>query len=491
MRENYIQEDTIAAIATAKGAGGVGIIRISGAEVSRVIHRVINRELKPRFAEYVDFFGDNGEVLDSGIAILFKAPNSFTGEDVLELQGHGGMLVLDCVLSSVLRADPNIRVARPGEFSERAFLNGKLDLAQAEAVLDLINAQTHDAARAAAKTVKGVFSARVNSIEQRMIALRVQVEALIDFPDEDIEFQSNPEFVAALIAIERELEILLQEAKIGTRLHDGINVVILGAPNVGKSSLLNALAKEERAIVTNIPGTTRDLLHHQIVLGGIGLNIIDTAGIRESADVIEQEGIRRAKAALKSADLVLFVEDCNNSIVASGLDNPSEQPLDFSGLFNLAPELVDLLPAGVKLIIVSNKIDTIDNIGASDSVAANAVNVRVARGIVSLADNVKQVFISARHSKGLDLLTEAILSFFALNNLAIESVFLTRQRHLTALESALEVIQSAAQEFSSQSAYELLAENLRGAHNFLGEITGKFSFDDLLGKIFSEFCIGK
>lgn len=456
---NNIHQDTIAAIATAKGIGGIGVVRVSGPLVREIMSLVVNRELKPRQALACDFLG-KCEIIDSGLAIFFPTPNSFTGEDVLELQGHGGPIVLDCVLERVLSL--GARIARPGEFSERAFLNNKMDLAESEAVIDLIHAQSKAAAMAATKTLKGVFSEKITHLETKIINLRMFVEAFIDFPDEELDIDDKLQIENKLKEIKNITDTILQQTKVGTRLNEGINAVILGEPNVGKSSLLNALSGENRAIVTDIPGTTRDILHNSILINGVHLNLLDTAGIRESVDVVEKEGIKRAKIAALSAELILFMLNCEDG----DCDNSP---------FTILPELKGMIESGAKLIVIINKIDKIN----------------LMPKVAKIEDNLVKVFLSVKNNLGLNLLQDIIKETFDLDSGNIEGAFLARRRHIEAIQEAKNFVELASTEFSENKAYELLAENLRQAHLALSNITGKFSADDLLGKIFSEFCIGK
>ncbi len=449
-------KDTIAAIATPPGRGGVGIIRISGKLSSSIAKTLLKTELKIRDASYLPFYDDQEQVIDQGIAIFFKAPHSFTGEDVLELQGHGGPVVLDILLKELLKL--GVRLANPGEFSERAFLNDKLDLAQAEAIADLIESTSEQAARSAVRSLQGDFSAKVNALVEELIALRIYVEAAIDFPEEEIDFLSDGKVLTDLNSILTSIEKLQKEAQQGSILREGMTVVIAGKPNAGKSSLLNALAGKEAAIVTEIAGTTRDVLREHIHIDGMPLHIIDTAGLRESDDKVEQIGIERAWAEIEKADQLILVADSNEvtSFNPSGID-PS---------FSKFEQFKD------KLLIVANKIDLTKQ-----------------RSLV-IDENYKVVPISAKHGTGIEQLKTQLKEIVGYNQ-SSEGTFLARRRHLDAIEKSLNFCNKGKQQLVSFNAGELLADELRQAQNSLSEITGEFSADDLLGRIFSSFCIGK
>jgi tRNA modification GTPase len=406
----------------------------------------------PRLATLCRFLDADGSSLDEGLALYFPAPASFTGEHVLELQGHGGAVVLDTVLNRLL--DLGCRMARPGEFSERAFLNGKMDVAQAEAVADLIDAGSSAAAKAAVRSMQGEFSTRVRQLQSQLTGLRSHVEAAIDFPDEEIDFLADDALSGRLAEVFAAFDSITAAARQGASLRDGLNVVIAGRPNAGKSSLLNRLAGDEVAIVTNLPGTTRDLLRQQVHLGGLPVNLVDTAGLRAAADVVEAEGIRRARDEMQRADRVIYVIDAS-------LAEQNTPAL-------LAAELARL-PQGVPVTLAFNKIDLTD-------IAAHAEPARL--------------YLSAATGEGLDLLREHLKSsagFQALESGALSA----RRRHLDALSKAREHVQSAATALREQKAIELFAEDLRLAQRSLGEITGEFTSDDLLGEIFGSFCIGK
>jgi tRNA modification GTPase len=443
--------ETIAAVATAPGAGGVGMLRVSGENAGRIAQTLLGKSPRPRHAHYCAFRDAAGELIDRGILLHFPLANSFTGEDVVELHTHGSPVVLNLLLQRVCAL--GARPARPGEFSERAFLNGKLDLAQAEAIADLIASQSETAARAALRSLDGAFSTRVRCLLANLVDLRVYIEAAIDFPEEEIDFLATPELRARLAAVSEELSRLLVETRRGVRLSDGLHVVIVGRPNAGKSSLLNALAAQDRAIVTSQAGTTRDLLRENIQLDGVLLTLVDTAGLRESADLIEREGMRRARQELERADVALLVSD----------------------EAHLAEDLHLLGPAqsGQTRLLIGNKIDLSD---APPQRRQDSAGIRID--------------ISARTGAGLDLLRRELKSLAGGGD-SSGGGFSARTRHVLALEKVAAHL--AATEFAllQQQAGELAAEELRHAQRDLGELTGEFSSDDLLGAIFSSFCIGK
>lgn len=450
--------DTIAAIATATGRGGVGIVRISGAKASLVAEQLLNIKLQARHAHYCDFKNRNGEVLDQGIALFFPGPHSFTGEDVLELQGHGGPVILDLLLREITQL--GIRLARPGEFSERAFLNDKLDLAQAEAIADLIDATSEQAARNALHSLQGVFSERIHELVEALIHLRIYVEASIDFPEEEIDFLSDGKVARDLDGIIERLHQVFKEARQGVLVRDGMRVVIAGRPNAGKSSLLNALSGRESAIVTSIEGTTRDVLREHIHIDGMPLHIIDTAGLRESPDEVEQIGIQRAWQEIQQADRVLLLIDSRQS----QLTDPHE----------IWPEFVDQLQDRHKITLVRNKIDLSEE----------------SPGLFTSASGDIYIGISAATGAGIDRLKEHLKTIMGFNESG-EGGFTARRRHLDALERTQSFLSSGKTQLQGYAAGELLAEDLRQAQNALNEITGEFTSDDLLGRIFSSFCIGK
>lgn len=448
-----IKNDTIAAIATPPGRGGVGIIRVSGPKATEIAATVLGDCPAPRDARYLAFKDANSTVLDQGIALFFKSPNSFTGEDVLELQGHGGPVVLDMLLSRVVAL--GARLAQPGEFSERAFLNDKLDLAQAEAIADLIDSSSVEAARSALRSLQGEFSQRIHALVDAMIKLRIYVEAAIDFPEEEIDFLADSAITDQLTSIITELNKILAEAQQGCLLREGMNVVIAGQPNAGKSSLLNKLAQRELAIVTDIAGTTRDTLRQEISIDGLPVHIIDTAGLRESTDTVEQIGIQRAWSEIEQADRILLLINDANGITAAD------------------QTIIDKLPHNIAVTVVRNKID-----------------VSHQQAGVSNGSLGKEIALSAKTGDGLELLTQHLKECVGYQT-AGEGSFMARRRHVDALQRSLELVLHGQQELELHQAGELLAEDLRLGQEALNEITGEFSSDDLLGKIFSSFCIGK
>jgi tRNA modification GTPase len=458
--------DTIAAIASAPGRGAIGVIRVSGTRVPQIATGILGALPAPRHAQLSSFLDARGQSLDEGLALYFAAPASYTGEHVLELHGHGGALVVDLVLKRLLEL--GCRMARPGEFSERAFLNGKIDIAQAEAIADLIDAGTTAAARAAVRSLQGEFSARVADLKSRITALRTYVEAAIDFPDEEVDFLEGAALRERLAAVFSGFDAITTAARQGALLREGLNVVIAGKPNAGKSSLLNRLAGDDVAIVTDVPGTTRDVLRQHVNLDGLPLNLADTAGLRFAADVAEAEGVRRARNEIARADRVLYILD---AAIAGGSIAGGDEP-QWADDAQRAAEL-EQLPAGVPVTLVFNKIDLI---GAP----------------ARLDDTVSppRIFLSARTGEGLELL-RAHLKASAGYHESESGTFAARRRHLDALDRARLHVQSAADILSSTRAFELFAEDLRLAQNALGEITGEFTSEDLLGEIFGSFCIGK
>lgn len=466
--------ETIAAIATPAGRGGVGIVRISGPRAHEIGRHVLSRTeaLPARHALLSAFHAEDGSAIDEGLAIAFTAPHSFTGEDVVELQGHGGPVVMDLLLKRVLGL--GARMARPGEFSERAFLNDKLDLAQAEAIADLIDAGSEQAARSAVRSLSGVFSEKIESLVESLIALRIYVEAAIDFPEEEIDFLSDGHVERELRAVQQNLSTVQAQAKQGALLREGMQVVIAGEPNAGKSSLLNALAGFDAAIVTDIAGTTRDVLREHIQIDGMPLHIIDTAGLRESTDVVEQEGIRRALREIEKADRILFVFDA-----ATEAD-----PLAAAARF-FSP-----LPAAATLIFVANKADLVP--GLKLGIRTRAVNNATAAGAADASVNMgySEIVLSAQSGEGLAALRASLKDAMGFQS-GDAGVFTARSRHLDALARAQAALAVGLDQLLLRNAGELLAEDLRVAQSALSEITGIFSSDDLLGRIFSSFCIGK
>ncbi|NNJ18328.1 tRNA uridine-5-carboxymethylaminomethyl(34) synthesis GTPase MnmE [Pseudomonas putida CSV86] len=453
------RRETITAIATAQGRGGVGIVRISGPLARQAGQAITGRELSPRHAHYGPFRSEDGLVLDEGIALFFPGPNSFTGEDVLELQGHGGPVVLDMLLQRCVQL--GCRLARPGEFSERAFLNDKLDLAQAEAIADLIEASSAQAARNALRSLQGEFSRRVDNLTERLISLRIYVEAAIDFPEEEIDFLADGHVLGMLDQVRSDLASVMREAGQGALLRDGMTVVIAGRPNAGKSSLLNMLAGREAAIVTDIAGTTRDILREHIHIDGMPLHVVDTAGLRDTDDHVEKIGVERALKAIGEADRVLLVVDAT----APEASDP----------FALWPEFLDQRPRPDKVTLIRNKADLSgESIGMEES-----------------EDGHVTITLSAKApDQGLDLLRDHLKACMGYEQ-TVESGFSARRRHLDALRQASASLEHGREQLTLAGAGELLAEDLRQAQQALGEITGAFSSDDLLGRIFSSFCIGK
>ncbi|MCT8353805.1 tRNA uridine-5-carboxymethylaminomethyl(34) synthesis GTPase MnmE [Photorhabdus kayaii] len=450
--------DTIVAQATPPGRGGVGILRVSGPKAAQVAEVVLDKLPKPRYADYLPFRDVDGQILDQGIAIYFPGPNSFTGEDVLELQGHGGPVILDLLLKRILTL-PGVRIANPGEFSERAFLNDKLDLAQAEAIADLIDASSEQAARSAMNSLQGAFSTQVHQMVEALTHLRIYVEAAIDFPDEEIDFLSDGKIEAKLAEVMAELGRVRAQAHQGSLLREGMKVVIAGRPNAGKSSLLNALAGREAAIVTDIAGTTRDVLREHIHIDGMPLHIIDTAGLREASDEVERIGIERAWQEIEQADRVLFMVDSTTTNAV--------EPVE------IWPEFMARLPKSLPITVVRNKTDMTDEETSIAEVSGYSL-----------------VRLSARSGEGIDLLRDHLKETMGFSS-NTEGGFLARRRHLQALNTAAEHLQQGYEQLVVARSGELLAEELRLAQQALSEITGEFTSDDLLGRIFSSFCIGK
>lgn len=451
-------EDTIAAQATAPGRGGVGIIRISGPKAKELSEQLTQKTLKPRYAHYGPFYNLEGQQIDEGIALFFPGPNSFTGEDVLELQGHGGPVILDMLLSTIVTS--GVRMANPGEFSERAFLNDKMDLTQAEAIADLIDSASVQAAKCALRSLQGEFSKRVNALVESLIQLRIYVEAAIDFPEEEIDFLADGKVEGDLRDIQQSLWDVQAEANQGALMREGMTVVIAGRPNAGKSSLLNALSGKDSAIVTAIAGTTRDVLREHIHIDGMPLHIIDTAGLRESPDEVEQIGIQRAWQEIEKADRILLMVDSTET----DSDDPEQ----------IWPELVHQLPTHIPITIIRNKID---QSGEASELKHNTQQQTVIR-------------LSAKQQQGIDLLKDHLKQSMGFQS-TTEGGFIARRRHLDALDRAANAVEKGLDQLVMMGAGELLAEDLKDAQNHLSEITGEFTPDDLLGRIFSSFCIGK
>ena len=455
MTDPVIASDTIVACATPPGNGGVGIVRLSGPQVPQLLEGFCGKSLQPRMAEYCTFrCPQSGEPLDEGIALYFPAPHSFTGEAVLELQGHGGMVVMDRLIQSALTQ--GVRLARPGEFSERAFLNGKLDLAQAEAIADLIHSASEHGARCALRSLQGAFSDAIGELVSDLIALRTYVEAALDFPDEEIDFMAQGDINGRLTHLLQGIASVFKRAEQGCLLQEGITTVIVGPPNAGKSSLLNALSGEALAIVTDVPGTTRDVLRYHIHLDGLPMHLLDTAGLRCSSDIVEQEGIRRAQEHIKKADMLLLVVDS------------TEVPWghELKVLSRFVDESLGLPP----VIIVRNKADlSMEPLGCHEK------------------EGEPRLVVSLKSMEGLEAFRQYLKQWAGFESVG-EGSFTARRRHIHALNQTKTHIQRALEQ---QNASDLLAEELRLAQQALGEITGEFTTDDLLGEIFSTFCLGK
>ena len=469
--------DPIAAIATAPGRGAVGIVRVSGHGLAPFVQALLGRALRPREAHYLPFPDAQGQPIDRGLALFFPAPHSYTGEDVLELQAHGGPVVLQLLLARCLEAAqgtagaaeaaasvlPHLRLAAPGEFTERAFLNGKIDLAQAEAIADLIDASTAAAARSAGRSLSGAFSEEIHGLRDALVHLRMLVEATLDFPEEEIDFLRKADARGQLSQLQHLLATVMQRAQQGALLREGIKAVIAGQPNAGKSSLLNALAGAELAIVTPIAGTTRDKVQQTIQIEGVPLHVIDTAGLRDSSDEVEKIGIARAWEEIAAADAVLFLHDLTRQ----------SQPDYVAADAAIAQTLAERLPPGVPVIDVWNKTDAAPGVQPGSAPGHDAVR------------------LSARTGEGLDALRRLLLEAAGWQP-AAEGLYIARARHTEALRAVdAHLMEAAAQLESSGPALDLLAEELRLAQNALGAITGEFGADDLLGVIFSSFCIGK
>ena len=449
-------QDTIAAIATPPGRGGVGILRISGGNLEPFLQGFLSVKPSPREAQYGEFFNADGQAIDQGLAILFPAPHSFTGETVLELQGHGGPVIMDALLRRALEL--GARLARPGEFSERAFLNDKIDLAQAEAISDLIDASSEQAARCALRSLQGGFSSLIHQLVESLTLLRVYVEAAIDFPEEEIDFLSDGKVSKDLESLLEQLEGVISQAYQGTLMAEGMTVVIAGKPNAGKSSLLNALSGRDSAIVTHIEGTTRDVLREQIHIDGMPLHVVDTAGLRDTGDAVEQEGIRRAWQEIDRADRILFVIDSSDDYSLDPAEN--------------WPEYFERYPNRDNISFVLNK-------GDLSGLSLGLVN-----------EQYPVITVSAKKLLGLDTLKEHLKQCMGYTG-TTEGSFIARRRHMEALKQAQSYLMAGCDQLQGAGAGELLAEDLRLAQQSLAEITGEFSSDDLLGKIFGSFCIGK
>ena len=471
-----LEGDTIAAVATAPGRGGIGIIRLSGPRALEIGEHICARSLEARYAHHTQFHEATAadapgadaqgadeppdrQPLDSGIALFFPAPNSFTGEDVVELQGHGGPVVMDLLLKTCCQQ--GARLARAGEFSERAYLNDKIDLAQAEAIADLINSTTESAARSANRSLQGDFSKTIQALLERILALRIYVEAAIDFPEEEIDFIAEGQVDQQLLDILAQLDDVMVTARQGSLLRDGMKLVIAGRPNAGKSSLLNALSGQDSAIVTAIEGTTRDVLREHIQIDGMPLHIVDTAGLRDSSDEIEREGIKRAWHEMESADHILLVVDFSE---AAALQADPDI---------IWPELHQHLPQSIPITIIHNKCDLTDSTPEYRE-----------------QEDTSILTLSAKTGAGMDLLREHLKQAMGYEG-NTEQQFIARRRHLDSLSRTRSILERGQNQLRDSGAGELLAEDLRQSHQVLGEITGAMSSDELLGEIFSSFCIGK
>ena len=446
--------DIIAAIATPPGRGGVGVVRVSGKDLQQIIQEILGLFPKNRHASLSNFKDENGLIIDQGIAVFYPSPHSYTGEDVLELQGHGGPAVMDMLLSRCLSL--GARLAQPGEFTLRAFLNNKLDLAQAESVADIIDASTGEAVRCAMRSLQGEFSAAIHTLTQTIIDLRMLIEATLDFPEEETSFLRHSDIYSRLENIKSDLGGIITAARQGSLLREGIQVVLVGQPNVGKSSLMNKLAREEVAIVTATPGTTRDAIRETIQIDGVPIHLIDTAGLRETDDEIEKIGIARAWAAIEKGGLVLLLTDCRY------------------GLTSEDQGILDKLPAGVPLIHIVNKIDLLKKLPCAP-------------------DKKEKIYLSAKTGAGIEQLRQSLLEIvgWKSGSSTSEGLFMARRRHLKALSDTNKHLEDACKITKQEIRVELLAEELRLAQLALSSITGEFSADDLLGEIFSRFCIGK
>lgn len=462
-----IETDTICAIATPVGRSGIGIVRLSGPDVAKACEEILGFLPSPRHAHYCDFLDADQTVIDQGVAIYYQSPDSFTGEDILELQGHGGVYVLNAVLERVLLLD--IRLAGPGEFSERAFLNDKIDLLQAEAIADLIDANSKQAVQSAMRTLRGQFSELVHHLVTMLTTIRVSVEAAIDFSDEDIDLMADAKVEESIKETLNQISGVYAQAEQGALLKDGLQVVITGIPNAGKSSLLNALSGIDSAIVTDIPGTTRDLLKEEISLDGMPIHIIDTAGLRTTDNIVEIEGVKRTHGAIETADQILLVFDC--TAPEQDVDKVL-QPL------NLAEKSADSIESILtRCTLIYNKIDLLDNAPSKDT-------------ILYKNKELSKIHLSAKQGTGIGMLRDHLKTCAGFRPTE-ETAFVARERHLAELKKAEKLIKNSLLQLSKGSHLELVAEDLRLAQNHLSTITGEFTSDDLLGEIFSSFCIGK
>jgi len=457
--QNRVMEssDIIAAIATPPGRGGIGIVRVSGKDLKPLTLRITGGILKPRYASLSEFFDETGQIIDQGIALYFDAPHSYTGEDVLELQGHGGSAVMNLLLASCVSG--GARLAQPGEFTLRAFLNNKMDLAQAESVADLIDASTQEAARSAMRSLNGEFSSAIHGLVQALTDVRTVVEAWLDFPEEEVGSVAHSDIRARLKDIQSRLEQVLSSAQRGSLLREGLSIALVGKPNVGKSSLLNQLAGEEAAIVTEMPGTTRDTILRSIEIEGVPLHLVDTAGLRETDDVVERIGIARTRSAIEKAGLAVLLVD-----IREGFTHEDQV-------------IADSLPAGLPRIYVYNKIDLLEKFPEIQP-RRNPLGER-------------EIYLSAKTGAGIESLRRALLDMAGWNAQTGEGIFMARRRHLVAIAEAADHLNCSGHLAEYGDRLELLAEELRLAQRSLSSITGEFSADDLLGEIFSSFCIGK
>jgi len=450
-------DDIIVAVATAPGRGGIAIVRVSGADLSNIIKSVVTKKFpKPRCANLTSFVDLDGNEIDQGLALYFPAPNSFTGEEVLELHGHGGPVITDLLVKTIISL--GARSARPGEFSERAYLNNKMDLTQAEAVADLIDAGSEAAARSAYRSLQGVFSKKVHALVEALVKLRMHVESAIDFPEEEVDFLADNVIKQQADAITADLNSLLAQAQQGQLLHDGMTLALVGPPNVGKSSLLNALTGHDTAITSEIPGTTRDVIRENINIDGLPVHIMDTAGLRTTADTIEREGISRAKDAMQQADRILVIMDDRSTSDKRKTETK---------------EALLHLPENCKYALIWNKIDLTNKAPVKEHKQGH-----------------EEIYLSAKTGKGIDLLKTYLKQAMHFQEVG-EGTFMARRRHITALEQALNHVNEGIAQLTTTKAGELLAEELRLAQIALSQITGEFTSDDLLGEIFSSFCIGK